>query len=168
MEGSCSAAIYNCGSWHGKGPAAVISGTTVDGKKTTFRARFEDERCLRGEPGAGTAGLCVYNAGLQMCKWKVGSLCPKAQDMELLRHLLHGLLDNTSESKPRDPNCPHCVMEAQPASPDPSAKGRDRASASLWPEGRPQEPGTWSKCWEDSTASSRFQLFPTTQCSQVA
>lgn len=99
-----------------------------------MRAGFEDECCLRGEAGAGTTRLGVYNADLQMCKWKVGSLLPKAQDMELSRPRVPGgtgfkvsWTTNTSESKPRDPNWPHCAMEA---------------SASLWPAGRPEEPGT--------------------------
>lgn len=94
----------------------------------------------------------VYSDGLQMRKWKGGSLRPKAQDMELSRPSVPGGTDftvswttNTSESKPRDPNWPLTVQwrprQAHFTS-HPSVKGRDRASASLWPAGRPQEPGT--------------------------
>lgn len=97
----------------------------------------------------------IYNDGLQMCKWKVGSLWPKAQDMGLSRPRVPGgtsftvsWTTNTSESKPRDPNWPLTVRWRPRQShftSHPSVKGRDRASASLWPAGRPQEPGTRGK-----------------------
>jgi hypothetical protein len=82
-----------------------------------------------------------------MFKWKVGNLWPKAQDMELSRPrvpegtgFIVSWTKNSSESKPRDPNWPHCVMEAQPVSLH-TPPISHRASASLWPAGRPQEPG---------------------------
>lgn len=128
MEGRCRAAICNCASWHGKCPLAVISGTTLDGEKPLSELHVRMSAASVVTQGAGMAGLCVYNVGLQLCKWKVGSSghgTVKAQSS--WRHLRDGLLDNTSESKPRDPNRPHCVMEASQLhfTPHPLAKGRD-------------------------------------------
>lgn len=117
MEGRCRAAICNCASWHGKCPLAVISGTILDGEKPLSELHVRMSAASVVTRGAGMVGLCVYNVGLQLCKWKVGSSghgTVKAQSS--WRHLRDGLLDNTSESKPRDPSRPHCVMEAQPAS----------------------------------------------------
>lgn len=146
--------------------------------------------------GAGMAGLCVCNVGLQMCTWKVRSLWPKAQQHGTVkaqsswRHLLYSLLDNTSESKLRDPNRPHCVMEAQPASfhTPPISQRQRHISSGLLPacglqgdhrnqahranaKRIPQHPGSsnpsqhtaakWPECWRLWLIGHQTFSFPT-------
>lgn len=72
--------------------------------------------------GAESAGFSTYKfwyADVQMEGGEPvtqGSRHGTVKDQSSWSYLHYGLLDNSSESKPRDPNCPHCVMEAQPAS----------------------------------------------------
>lgn len=85
-------------------------------------------------------------------------------------HLCYGLLDNSSEPKPRDPQLPS-LCDGGPASltshsiPQPKAKETYllRVSASLWSAGRPQSPVTWKgECWGHSTAPQPVATLTTT------
>lgn len=89
VEESFSTAFCNYGSWHEKCTLAVVSGTTLDGEEPSLELdlRMSAASVVNWELALQDS---AYSVGLQMCKWKVGSLWPKAQDIELSRPRVPG------------------------------------------------------------------------------
>lgn len=72
--------------------------------------------------GAESAGFSTYKFWYADVQMEGGEPVAQGSRHEIVKaqsswsYLHYGLLDNSAEPKPRDPNSPHCVMEAQPAS----------------------------------------------------